>query len=178
MTPTDRDQFLDDELAQTLILLAKTFVFLGEEIAASGGVTAQQWAVMHEIGAAGDAGLLPSKLAVANRTSRANVTRFIARLDRLGYLAVSPSPTDRRKKYLRLSTTGQAVLTKMDAEKRSRLDAALQSFASGERADLTRLAERLLRQLSWPRTGERPVHMGPSRSNHTQCGAAARGFSQ
>ncbi|MBA4181449.1 MAG: hypothetical protein C0506_12735 [Anaerolinea sp.] len=146
--PDDKPLPRDERLRQTLILLAKAFVFLGEEIAASGGVTAQQWAVLHQIGAAGEEGLLPSELAAANNTSRANITKFISRLGRLGYLAVSPSRTDRRKKLLRLTAAGQSALAKMDTEKRARLDEVLEAFAPRERADLLRLAEGLLRRLT------------------------------
>ncbi len=138
----------DDDLGQTLILLAKAFIFLGEEIAATGGVTAQQWAVLHQIGAAGEGGLLPSELAAANKTSRANVTKFISRLGRIGYLAVSPSRTDGRKKRLRLTRAGQRTLARMDTEKRDRLNEVIGDFAPGERADLLRLAGRLLLRLA------------------------------
>lgn len=137
-----------DELGQTLILLAKAFVFLGEKIAAAGGATAQQWAVLHQIGAAGDGGLLPSELAAANKTSRANVTKFILRLDQLGYVAISRSRTDGREKRLRLTRTGKRSLARMNAEKQDRLNKLLGVFTPGERADLLRLSTQLLKQLA------------------------------
>ena len=104
-------------LEQTLVDLARAFIALGEEIAALGGVTAQQWAILHQVGAAGDGGITPSGLATLNGTSRANITKLVARLGRIGQVAAFPCPVDGRQKRLVLAVAGQRALLRMNAEK-------------------------------------------------------------
>lgn len=140
------------DLGQTLIHLAQAFIALGEEIAALGGVTPQQWAVLHLVGAAGDAALAPSELAAASGTSRANVTKLVARLGRLGFVATLPSPSDGRQKRLVLTAAGDRALSRMNAEKASRLAHTLEAFSPADQAALGRLAGTLLRELARDRT--------------------------
>lgn len=134
-------------LGQDLVDLARAFISLGDEIAGLGGMTAQQWAVLHQVAAAGDAGLTPSELASLNHTSRANVTKLVARLGRAGHLAALPSAVDGRRKRLALTVGGQRVLLRMNSEKANRLARALGAFSPDEQAALSRLARKLLREV-------------------------------
>ena len=144
-------------LEQTLVDLARAFVSLGEEIAALGGVTPQQWAILHQVGAAGDAGISPSDLATLNGTSRANITKLVARLGRIGQVAALPSPVDGRQKRLALTVAGQRALLRMNGEKAYRLARALEAFSTKERAELGQLAGTLLRDLGAGRPRGRPT---------------------
>ncbi|MBI5070854.1 MAG: MarR family transcriptional regulator [Deltaproteobacteria bacterium] len=137
----------EPDLPQTLVHLAQTFLVLGEEIAAGAGLTPQQWAVLHQVGAAGGEGVLPSAIAEASGTSRANVTKLVRGLTRLALVRVGSDPADGRQRRLRLTPSGARVLRRLDGEKARRITAALEGLAASERATLHRLGSRLLSRL-------------------------------
>lgn len=142
-------------IEQTLVLLAKAFVLGAEEIARLGGVTPQQWAAMHQIHLAGKNGLPPSALADIAETSRANITKIVSRLARIGFVSARPDPADGRGKRFVLTRTGKKTLETMNREKQARIRTALQEFSAGERASLQLLAQRLVKRLAAP--GRRPT---------------------
>jgi DNA-binding MarR family transcriptional regulator len=137
----------DDPLASLLIQLAQTFIALGEEIAAQGRLTTPQWAVLHQVGDAGQEGATPSGIAASNGTSRPNVTKLVARLLRLGLLSSHPNPVDGREKRLTLTATGRRVLSALNGEKAGRIADALQGLSSAERGALLQQGRGLLHRL-------------------------------
>lgn len=135
------------DLGDTLVHLAQTFIALGEEIAAEGRLTPQLWAVLHQVGQAGAAGVSPSEIATASGTSRANVTKLVGGLARRGLVRVRASPTDGRQKRLTATASGGQVLARLNARKAAQLAAALDGLGAEERQALHRVGTRLLARL-------------------------------
>lgn len=135
------------DLPRTLVHLAQTFMALGEEIAAGGKLTPQQWAVLHQVGEAGAGDVSPSEIAAASGTSRANVTKLVRGLVRLALVRVRPSPADGRQKRLALTPAGALLLARLDGEKARRIAHALGGLTPGEQRSLHGIGQRLLARL-------------------------------
>lgn len=153
------------DTGEALVSLATNLVFLSEEIALGGGVTAVQWAVLHHVGSAGPDGLSPSAIAEAIRTTRPNVTKIIARLQRGGYIDATASAADGRRKNVRLTRSGARVLDAMNAEKARRVGMAMAALTDTERRAFWDIAQWLLESLQTARVRRSSIGAGrrPSR---------------
>ena len=137
----------DTGAGDALVSLATNLLFLSEEIASSGGVTAAQWAVMHHLGVAGPGGLSPSEIALITRTTRPNVTKIVARLQRGGYVEAEASIVDGRRRQVRLTGKGKQVLARMNAEKARRVDIAMSALTDADKDAFRRIVDRLVENL-------------------------------
>jgi DNA-binding MarR family transcriptional regulator len=85
----------------------------------------------------------PSALAEAVHSDPSTVSRQVAPLVRLGYVARRPDPEDGRASILAATDLGRRVFAENREARNARLAELLASWEPAERAELTRLLGRL-----------------------------------
>ncbi len=125
----------------------------GEGIAASAGLTTQQWLVLLQI--AGDPNfpavahdaehrVLASDIARVRGVSRATISAVIAALRKRGLIDDRADPEDRRRRYLTITGAGAELLAQLDPRRRSANRRLLSGFSREERTLLLELIRRCL----------------------------------
>src|SRR5262245_53051113 len=100
-------------------------------------------------------GLAPGEVARRLGLATPTVTRATARMEAAGLLRREPHPGDRRLVRLVLTERGRA-LEKVIGEEMDRLnERALATFSAGERAAVVRALERIRKNLTADRSGQR-----------------------
>lgn len=132
---------------------------LGEGLASSAGLTAQQWLVLLQ--AAGDpnfyapggraslptSGVMGSEIADARGVSRANVSALVKQLLAKGLVRQEQDADDRRRKRLFVTATGRAALRRLEAARRRANRALLADLTAQERDALLRALRASLGQV-------------------------------
>jgi DNA-binding MarR family transcriptional regulator len=90
--------------------LANVWGQVGNRLAGTYGLTAQQWLALTSIGLAGDAGITPTEVGKSALVSPQNVTGLLDRLERAGYVQRKAVGGDRRSYRVQLSEKGKKVL--------------------------------------------------------------------
>lgn len=103
------------------------------------GVTLQQYNVLRILRGAGVDGL--PTLAIRDRMieEAAGITRLLDKLERAGYVVRERCTPDRRQVLCRITSTGEAVLAKLDQPVDSLNDVALATLDAAEQAKLIEL---------------------------------------
>ncbi|MBL9015972.1 MAG: MarR family transcriptional regulator [Myxococcales bacterium] len=125
----------------------------GEALAATGGLTTQQWLVLLQI--AGDPNfperahddehrVLASDIARVRGVSRATVSAVIGALRGRGLVEEQADPDDRRKRYLTITSAGAALIEELDPHRRAANRRLFSGFTREERAQLLHLLRRCL----------------------------------
>lgn len=96
--------------------------------------------VLTALARAGDIGCSQADLAVHLGQSESNVSTLIERMQRDGLVNRSHSDSDRRKRVLRITSEGQSLLAKVEANRTIWADKLLNGFHASE---LTRMASLL-----------------------------------
>ncbi|MBI3303018.1 MAG: MarR family transcriptional regulator [Deltaproteobacteria bacterium] len=100
-------------LALDLVLcafrLANVLGQVGNRLAGTYGLTAQQWLALTSIGVARDAGVTPTDIGKMALVSPQNVTGLLDRLERAGYVQRTPANGDRRSYRVQLTAQGKKV---------------------------------------------------------------------
>ncbi|MBI3801244.1 MAG: MarR family transcriptional regulator [Deltaproteobacteria bacterium] len=90
--------------------LANVWGQVGNRLAGTYGLTAQQWLALTSIGLAGEAGITPTEIGKSALVSPQNVTGLLDRLERAGYVQRRAVGGDRRSYRVQLSEKGRKVL--------------------------------------------------------------------
>jgi len=90
--------------------LANVWGQIGNRLAGTYGLTAQQWLALTSIGLAGESGITPTEVGKNALVSPQNVTGLLDRLERAGYVQRKPVGGDRRSYRVQLSEKGRKVL--------------------------------------------------------------------
>lgn len=125
----------------------------GEAIAASAGLTTQQWLVLLQI--AGDPNfpevahdaehrVLASDIARVRGVSRATISAVIAALRGRGLIEETADPEDRRRRYLTITAAGAAMIEQLDPHRRAANRRLFTGFTRGERSQFLELVRRCL----------------------------------
>lgn len=125
----------------------------GERLAATAGLTTQQWLVLLQI--AGDPNfpesargaddrVLASDIARVRGVSRATISAVISVLKRQGLIQEEPDPEDRRRRYLALTTAGSNAIKAVEPDRRLANQRLLAQLDQAERKRLLSYLERCL----------------------------------
>jgi DNA-binding MarR family transcriptional regulator len=101
------------ETALALVLhvfrLANVLGQVGNRLAGTYGLTAQQWLALTSIGIGGEHGVTPTEIGKNALVSPQNVTGLLDRLERAGYIQRTQNGNDRRSFRVRLTEAGAQV---------------------------------------------------------------------
>lgn len=84
----------------------------------------------------------------------AYLSRILGEFERMGLLVKSPSKSDRRRTYLRLSAKGRHVFDAIEARQHTAVSDMLQGLAAPEQRDVVQSMQRIERLLNRPRVAE------------------------
>ncbi|MCA9679859.1 MAG: winged helix DNA-binding protein [Kofleriaceae bacterium] len=112
----------EESIVHALFDLANHLMRRGERLAATVGLTTQQWIVLLQI--AGDPnfpgaprrrrdGVLPSEIAAARGVTRATVSAVVAALLTRGLIAQVSDDGDKRRRRLTLTPAGDALIAEL-----------------------------------------------------------------
>ena len=118
------------------------------------GIDIPEWRVIATLGDRGRA--RAQDIALSTRMHKSMVSRAVARLMELGWVARSASPTDRREAPLRLTAEGREIYRQLVPIVLDYQDRLLGSLTGSERRMLERLLDKLERELDLPCRPARP----------------------
>jgi DNA-binding MarR family transcriptional regulator len=125
--PLARTAAVEEAIVLALFDLANQLVRRGDALAATAGLTTQQWLVLLQISGdpnfrdpAGQAGApLPSEIARARGVTRATVSAVIAALKRRGLIQEQVDDADGRRRRLAVTAAGHAVIEQIQPLRRA-----------------------------------------------------------
>lgn len=97
------------QLVLDVFRLANVWGQIGNRLAGTYGLTAQQWLALTGIALGGEEGVTPTEVGKTALVSPQNVTGLLDRLERAGYVERRPVNGDRRSYRVRLTTEGKRV---------------------------------------------------------------------
>jgi DNA-binding MarR family transcriptional regulator len=118
------------------------------------GIDIPEWRVVATLGDRGRA--RAQDIALSTRMHKSMVSRAVARLMDLGWVARTANASDRREAPLRLTTNGRVIYRQLVPIVLDYQDRLLGSLSSSERRLLDRLLDKLERQLDLPCRPARP----------------------
>ncbi|HEX2479860.1 MAG TPA: MarR family winged helix-turn-helix transcriptional regulator [Geminicoccaceae bacterium] len=118
------------------------------------GIDIPEWRVIATLGDRGRA--RAQDIALSTRMHKSMVSRAVARLMELGWVARNASPTDRREAPLRLTAEGRDIYRQLVPIVLDYQDCLLGSLTGSERRMLERLLDKLERELDLPCRPARP----------------------
>jgi DNA-binding MarR family transcriptional regulator len=118
------------------------------------GIDIPEWRVIATLGDRGRA--RAQDIALSTRMHKSMVSRAVARLMELGWVARNASPTDRREAPLRLTAEGRDIYRQLVPIVLDYQDRLLGSLTGSERRMLERLLDKLERELDLPCRPARP----------------------
>ena len=118
------------------------------------GIDIPEWRVIATLGDHGRA--RAQDIVLSTRMHKSMVSRAVARLMELGWVARSANASDRREAPLRLTTNGREIYRQLVPIVLDYQDRLLGSLSSSERRMLERLLDKLERQLDLPCRPARP----------------------
>jgi DNA-binding MarR family transcriptional regulator len=115
------------------------------------GISSSQWGVLHALHCCeqdhGTAALRLTDLGDRLIVRPASITGTVDRLQRLGLVARTASPSDHRAKHVTLTETGRGLVCKVLQHHPAQVHRVLEGLTAPEQADLQRLLERLVSHL-------------------------------
>ncbi len=138
---------LDESVGYTLNIVANLLKReLNDEFKRDGiEVLAEQWALLYRLQERGS--MNQQELAQATSRDNASVTRSLVALEKKQLIERRQSDPDRRNRYLSLTPTGQALLTRMiDCAQRA-LKRATQDMTAEEVVLMNRLVKKMIHNL-------------------------------
>jgi DNA-binding MarR family transcriptional regulator len=115
------------------------------------GISSSQWGVLHALHRCeqdhGRAALRLTDLGDRLIVRPASVTGTVDRLQRMGLVARSASPSDHRAKHVTLTPLGRDVVRKVLERHPAQMRRVLEGLSGSEQADLQRLLDRLVSHL-------------------------------
>jgi len=122
------------------------------------GIDIPEWRIIATLGDRGRA--RAQDIALSTRMHKSVVSRAVARLSELGWLARSANAKDRREAPLRLTADGRHVYRQLIPIVLEYQECLLGDLSDGERRTLERLLDKLERQLDLPCRPARPARDG------------------
>lgn len=156
--PLARAVAVEESIVLALFDLANLLVRRGDALAATAGLTTQQWLVLLQI--AGDPNFreptgatgapLPSEIARARGVTRATVSSVVAALKRRGLVREQVDADDARRRRLAVTPAGHEAIERIQPLRRAANRRLLAGLDRGERRALLRGLEACLDAL-WGR---------------------------
>lgn len=126
------------------------------------GIAIPEWRVVATIGQYGK--VTARDVGAHSHMHKTKVSRAVAALEALGYVARTPNPDDMRESFLELTPKGEAMYRELVPQARAFSDALLATLPSAAVADLDELLSRLqeaARQLGNPDTARTDASSTP-----------------
>jgi DNA-binding MarR family transcriptional regulator len=114
------------------------------ELAASVGLTEQQWSVLDEIG---QEDFMPSMFARRRDSSAAAVSKILRQLQDKELVVVSLSESDGRQRNYELSPLGQRTLERLRVQRQHAIAAVWLEFTADQVTTFTRFGKELIERL-------------------------------
>lgn len=124
--------------------LSEVFRQRRQELAASVGLTDQQWSVLDEIDSEH---FMPSLFARRRESSAAAVSKILRQLQDKALITVSVDASDGRQRHYELSPRGKHVLDELRQRRQHAISRVWQQFDSAALQTFTRFGNELLSQL-------------------------------
>ena len=115
-----------------------------QQLAASVGLTEQQWSVLDEIE---QADFMPSMFARQRESSPAAVSKILRQLQDKGLVVVSLSESDGRQRHYVLSALGQQTLERLREKRQHAIAQVWLEFAADDVVAFTRFGNELIERL-------------------------------
>jgi DNA-binding MarR family transcriptional regulator len=122
------------------------------------GIDIPEWRIIATLGDRGRA--RAQDIALSTRMHKSVVSRAVARLGELGWIARSANARDRREAPLRLTADGRRVYAQLVPIVLDYQERLLGDLSDSERRTLARLLDKLERQLDLPCRPARPASGG------------------
>jgi len=125
----------------------------GEQVAATAGLTTQQWLVLLQIAGdpnfptsarTSDAPVLASDIARVRGVSRATISAVVSALTQRGLVKEVADPADRRRRWLVITPTGLAALSAIEPARRAANRRLLAEFDTSDRKRMLDYLQRCL----------------------------------
>ncbi|WP_439527305.1 MarR family winged helix-turn-helix transcriptional regulator [Pannonibacter sp.] len=126
------------------------------------GIAIPEWRVVATIGQYGK--VTARDVGAHSHMHKTKVSRAVAALEALGYVARTPNPDDMRESFLELTPKGEAMYRELVPQARAFSDALLATLPAAAVADLDELLSRLqeaARQLGNPDTARTDASSTP-----------------
>jgi DNA-binding MarR family transcriptional regulator len=149
---------VEESVIMTLLKVADNLIKNGDVVCQKVGITTQQWRVMLHL--AGDPNIayvaenqpdrpyLASELADAFNVSRPNITNLVNALIEKELVVQSVEDADRRRKYLRLTNKGRAILETIEPYRHKANQRLLSHLTDKERTQFLTFLESSLDTLT------------------------------
>ena len=155
----------EDAVSLCLLDLANALSHQSEVVLAEAGLTAPQWTVLMNV--AGDInfqdgrsvgdGIFSSEIASARGLSRPHISATVTELIRKGLISQQDDPQDRRRKLLRVTSTGLEILYRLQPRRQSINDRMMRDLNGEQRQrllDLLLAVRRRVRESTCDAEGE------------------------
>ena len=124
--------------------LAEVFRQRRQQLAASVGLTEQQWSVLDEIE---NEDFMPSLFARRRESSPAAVSKILRQLQDKELVVVSLDPSDGRQRHYGLSVRGKQALERLRVQRQRAIAEVWQAFDAATLRDFTRFGNELTERL-------------------------------
>lgn len=143
---------IEERIVLALLDTANHLQRRGEELAASVGLTTQQWIVLLQIardpafpgGSSEPGGVLASEIAAARGLSRATLSITISQLKSRALVTEVRDPADRRRRTLQPTAAALGLLERIEPTRRAANRRLLAELTAQERAMFLRCLDRCL----------------------------------
>lgn len=133
---------LEARLVVATFRAASLLAQAGNRLAGSLGLSQQQWVLLAAVARGGREGVPLSTLGRNLLVTKANITGMMDRLERDGYVAREPHPSDRRVTMARLTAKGQRFLADIAPRQAAWSARTYRAFTRTEKESLLALLER------------------------------------
>ena len=137
----------DERIVLSVFRAAGLLAKAGNRLAASLGLTQQQWVLLAAIGRGGAEGLPLSALGRNLLVTKANITGMVDRLERDGHGTREAHPTDRRVTRARLTPKGRRFLAQVAPLQEEWGERAFKPFSRAEKETLLSLIDRCIQSV-------------------------------
>jgi DNA-binding MarR family transcriptional regulator len=136
--------------------LAEMFRQRRQQLAASVGLTEQQWSVLDEIE---NADFMPSMFARQRESSAAAVSKILRQLQDKELVVVSLNASDGRQRHYELSAQGKQALERLREQRQHAIEGVWQQFDRGTILAFTHFGNELIQRLE--RYSSKSEHTSP-----------------
>ncbi|HLL24466.1 MAG TPA: MarR family transcriptional regulator [Kofleriaceae bacterium] len=146
---------VEESIVLALFDLSNHLLRRGETLAATAGLTTQEWLVLLQVAKDPNfprssrtlAGVVASDIAANRSVSRANVSVITSRLKRRGLIREQRDEADRRLRYLSITAKGRKLVAMLEPSRRAANRRLLGPISAADRARFLRILRTCLRVL-------------------------------
>ena len=146
-TPDLRDDFPDTPARRAVVSVVRAFGAVSRQMGphyAKFGLTPPQFQMLTVLNRLRHEQVTQRRLGNELYVSFPNVTVMLTRLEQTGLIKRTVNPSDRREKFVSISTSGQRLLKKIWKDQPAQLESIMTGLDNDERLQLARLLNRLI----------------------------------